>query len=75
MVFFYIYKDFKPITKLPQTGIEPVREYKSRRILSHLVPTDFPRTSWYEMELRVPKNGDFLPARNSLNDKFLANSV
>ena len=34
MVFFYIYKDFKPITKLPQTGIEPVREYKSRRILS-----------------------------------------
>ena len=48
---------------------------QSRRILSHLVPTDFPRTSWYEMELRVPKNGDFLPARNSLNDKFLANSV
>ncbi len=44
-------------------------------ILSHLVPTDFPRTNWYEMELRVPKNGDFLPARNSLNDKLLANSV
>ena len=70
-----LYRILKHIIKVPQTRIELVREYKSRRILSHLVPTDFPRTSWYEMELRVPKNGDFLPARNSLNDKFLANSV
>lgn len=55
-------------------GLEPARGCP-RGILSHFVPTDFPRMNWYEMELRVPKNGDFLPARNSPNDKFLANSV
>ncbi len=53
-----IYKDLKHLAHAADrnrtgTGIT------THGILSHLVPTDFPRTSWYEMELRVPKMGVF----------------